>query len=56
MQAKNEWVKVGLEEFKDEVAEACKVCFVGQIERTEEGVKIALPSGQVFFVTIAERE
>lgn len=54
MLAKNEWAKVGVEEFTDEVFAACKVCFEGRIERTDEGLQITLPSGEVFLVSIRE--
>ena len=54
MLAKNEWAKVSVEEFTDEVFAACQVCFEGQIERTDEGLQITLPSGEIFFVSLRE--
>ena len=54
MLANNEWENVGVEEFTDEVFAACKVCFVGQVERTDEGLLITLPSGEIFLLSIRE--
>ena len=50
----NKQVEVSLEEFYGEVFAMLKVCFEGKVERVEEGLKITLPSGRAFCVSVKE--
>lgn len=44
--------EVALEELTQEAFAMVKVCFEGEVERCEDGIKLRLPSGETFLLSL----